>query len=156
MHIRRPKTLIPFWRLDAFSQFGPFVSFYSSNWLSSTVKNPWSTVGIFWDLENKPPNSSLLLFFESPMQLANGCKILYFHVNNPQDSAEYVCFDYDKFLHLGAMCFILWLPTHGCLLQHLCWGMFVHIIVNVLMFIFYMGCFLRELHELSVHLLIRV
>uniref|UniRef100_A0A7C9AV38 C2H2-type domain-containing protein n=1 Tax=Opuntia streptacantha TaxID=393608 RepID=A0A7C9AV38_OPUST len=57
MHIRRPKTLMPFWRLDAFSQFGHFVSFYSSNWPSSMVRNPQSTVGIFWDLENKPPNS---------------------------------------------------------------------------------------------------
>jgi len=40
-----------------------------------------------------------------------------FTLNNPWDSVKYVCFDYDQFLHFGALCFILLLPAHGSLLQ---------------------------------------
>lgn len=58
MHLKRPKTLIACPTLGGFFHFGQYTSFHSSNFSSSSVvKVPQSKIGIFWDLDNKPPKS---------------------------------------------------------------------------------------------------
>ncbi|XP_021754432.1 uncharacterized protein LOC110719748, partial [Chenopodium quinoa] len=55
LHLGRTKLLNPCLKLARFCHFEQYPSVNSSN--SALVKLPQSKIGIFWDLENKPPNS---------------------------------------------------------------------------------------------------
>ncbi|XP_021755408.1 uncharacterized protein LOC110720662 [Chenopodium quinoa] len=55
LHLGRTKLLDPCLKFTRFCHFEQYPSVNSSN--SSLVKIPQSKIGIFWDLENKPPNS---------------------------------------------------------------------------------------------------
>ncbi|KAK9276876.1 hypothetical protein L1049_006413 [Liquidambar formosana] len=55
---KRPQTPNPFVALNRFCHYGSRLGFVSSNPSSSSVqKNTQNNVAIFWDLDNKPPNS---------------------------------------------------------------------------------------------------